>query len=145
MSRPGCSFVDAAWNKFNGDMTIDDCSGISVYVPKKGPAKITGCVSVCVCVRACVRACVCVHVWVVYMCECVHVWVCARVGVCTHACVFNNTPLTHKTFVLGAQLSNTKPLSGYDSNFLSLTKIKPPPKITPRIFNLPEPCECCQV
>ena len=46
MSRPGCSFVDAAWNKFNGDMTIDDCSGISVYVPKKGPAKITGCVSV---------------------------------------------------------------------------------------------------
>ena len=67
MSRPGCSFVDAAWNKFNGDMTIDDCSGISVYVPKKGPAKITGCVSVCVCacVRACVRVCTrvgCVHV-----------------------------------------------------------------------------------
>ncbi|XP_076457722.1 uncharacterized protein LOC143291636 [Babylonia areolata] len=33
------SFVDAAWDKFNGEMAVDDCIGI--YMPKKGPAKIT--------------------------------------------------------------------------------------------------------
>ena len=34
------SFVDAAWDKFNGDMSADDCIGI--YVPKLNarPAKM---------------------------------------------------------------------------------------------------------
>lgn len=38
-TRPGRSFVEAAWEKFHGEMAADDCLGI--YMPKKGPAKIT--------------------------------------------------------------------------------------------------------
>ncbi|KAK7497115.1 hypothetical protein BaRGS_00011645 [Batillaria attramentaria] len=35
----GRSFLDAVWDKFHDDMGID--SSIEIYVPKKGPAKIT--------------------------------------------------------------------------------------------------------
>ncbi|KAK7105938.1 tubulin-specific chaperone cofactor E-like protein isoform X1 [Littorina saxatilis] len=36
--QPGCSFADAAWDKFNWENDLDD---LGIYVPKKGPAKIT--------------------------------------------------------------------------------------------------------
>jgi hypothetical protein len=37
---PSRNFVDAAWEKFHQDMTMDD-SGL-IFMPTKGPATVTG-------------------------------------------------------------------------------------------------------